>query len=143
MLYHSDLTAKFSLRIVLCIDTIYFYRSFLWIIESRDQADQCTLTTSGSSDNSNRFSGMNFQIDVFEYLLCTVFLIRKVYIFKCDASICDFVYRILRIVNICSLFQHFRDTTHTCHTHGNHNENHRKHHQTHKNKQEDSSVPRL
>ena len=40
------------------------YYTFLWIIESRNQADQCTLTTSGSADDSNRLSFLRPEGDV-------------------------------------------------------------------------------
>ena len=64
LLYHTDFFAEFSLRILCHWHAVNFYISFLRIIESRNQAYQCTLTASGSSDDSDRLPFLCLKTDV-------------------------------------------------------------------------------
>src|SRR5699024_1760266 len=102
-----------------------------YIIKTADQIDQTGLCASGSSDNTDRLTGTDGQIDILEHRLFAVFLISKIHMIENDASIGNFHHRMFRIGKIALLIEHFRHTSCTGDTHGNHNKYHRQHHQTH------------
>ena len=52
------------------------------VIQTTDQIHQTRLRTSGSSNDANRLTGMDVQIDILQDFLCTVFFVSKIYILK-------------------------------------------------------------
>ena len=129
--YNRNLVTKHFHIIIPHIDPAHFHASFAYIIKAADQIHQTGFGASSTSDNTDGFPCVNGQINIFQYVFFSFFLIAERNMVKVNPSIRNFNYRLCRIGQICFLINNFCHTLCTGHTHSHHNKYHRQHHQTH------------
>ena len=80
--YNRYLVSQYFQIIILDIPSANQDFSACHVIQTTDQIHQTRLRTSGSSNDANRLTGMDVQIDILQDFLCTVFFVSKIYILK-------------------------------------------------------------